>query len=76
VEPNFKDVDITIIAEAASGATGKNFIIDPRVTGKGSIVNSTPITPAASYQEFLSMLQERGFRAEPAGLVIKIISAE
>jgi type II secretory pathway component GspD/PulD (secretin) len=31
ITPNFKDADITQIAEAVSAATGKNFIIDPRV---------------------------------------------
>jgi len=31
ITPNFKDADITQIAEAVSAATGKTFIVDPRV---------------------------------------------
>ena len=30
ITPNFKDADITQVAEAVAAATGKNFIIDPR----------------------------------------------
>jgi len=30
ITPNFKDADITQIAEAVSAATGKTFIVDPR----------------------------------------------
>jgi len=30
---SFKDADIMQITEAVSAATGKNFIIDPRVRG-------------------------------------------
>src|SRR5262245_48969867 len=31
ITPNFKDADIVQIAEAVGAATGKNFILDPRV---------------------------------------------
>jgi len=41
-------------------------------SGQYSIPNTTP----AFYQEFLSMLKEHGFRAEPAWHVIKVLSAE
>jgi len=71
--PNFKDADITTIAEAVSAATGKNFIIDPRVRAKVTILSSTPISPAAFYQLFLSVLEAHDFTAEPAGDVIKIV---
>src|SRR6266481_4521026 len=33
ITPNFKDAHLTQVAEAVSVATGKNFIIDPRVRG-------------------------------------------
>ncbi len=73
ITPNFKDADITQIAEAVSAATGKNFIIDPRVRAQVTMLSSTPMTPAAFYEAFLSILQVYGFIAVPAGNVVKIL---
>jgi len=73
ITPNFKDADITQIAEAVSSATGKNFIIDPRVRAQVTMLSSTPMSPEAFYQTFLSILQVHGFVALPAGNVIKIM---
>src|ERR1700733_2522075 len=73
ITPNFKDADITQIAEAVSAATGKNFIIDPRVRAQVTMLSSTPMSPDAFYQAFLSILQVHGFVALPAGKVIKIV---
>src|SRR6204780_4533493 len=73
ITPNFKDADITQIAEAVSAATGKNFIIDPRVRAKVTMLSSTPMSPDAFYQAFLSVLQVYGYVAVPAGKVIKIV---
>ncbi len=73
ITPNFKDADITQIAEAVSVATGKNFIIDPRVRAQVTMLSSTPMTPAAFYEAFLSILQVHGFIAVPAGNVVKIL---
>jgi general secretion pathway protein D len=73
ITPNFKDADITQIAEAVSAATGKNFIIDPRVRAQVTMLSSTPMSPDAFYQTFLSILQVYGFIAVPAGNVVKIL---
>src|SRR5580700_1649182 len=73
ITPNFKDADITQIIEAVSMATGKNFIIDPRVRAQVTMLSSTPMTPDQFYQAFLAILQVHGFVALPAGNVIKII---
>src|SRR5665213_2753604 len=73
ITPNFKDADITQIAEAVSAATGKNFIIDPRVRAQVTMLSQTPMSPDAFYQAFLSILQVHGFVAVPAGGVIKIV---
>lgn len=73
ITPNFKDADITQIAEAVSAATGKTFIIDPRVRAQVTMLSSTPMTPAAFYETFLSILQVYGFVAVPAGNVVKIL---
>jgi general secretion pathway protein D len=73
ITPNFKDADITQVAEAVSAATGKTFIIDPRVRAQVTMLSSTPMSPAAFYEAFLSILQVYGFIAVPAGDVIKIL---
>jgi general secretion pathway protein D len=73
ITPNFKDADITQIAEAVSAATGKNFIIDPRVRAQVTMLSSTPMSPDAFYEAFLSILQVYGFIAVPAGNVVKLL---
>ena len=73
VTPNFKDADIVQVSEAVSTATGKNFIIDPRVRSSVTMLSSTPMSPAAFYEAFLAILEVHGFVAVPAGNVVKII---
>lgn len=72
---NLQDVDIRQVAAEVSRETSKNFIIDPRVSGRISIISSTPISGPEVYQMFLSMLQVLGFVVVPSGNVYKIIPA-
>ena len=73
ITPNFKDADITQIAEAVSAATGKTFIIDPRVRAQVTMLSSTPMSPEAFYQTCLSILAVYNFIAIPDGAVVKIL---
>jgi general secretion pathway protein D len=73
ITPNYKDADLSQIIQAVSEVTGKNFIIDPRVNAKVTMLSATPMSPAAFYEAFLSVLQVYGYVAVPAGRVIKII---
>jgi general secretion pathway protein D len=73
ITPNFKDADITQVAEAVAAATGKNFIIDPRVRAQVTMLSSTAMTPEVFYEAFLSILQVYGFIALPQGNVVKIV---
>jgi len=73
ITPNFKDADLTQVAEAVSVATGKSFIVDPRVRGQVTMLSTTSMSPAAFYEAFLAILQVHGFIAVPAGNVIKIL---
>lgn len=70
---NLKDADIRALISTVSEVTGKNFIIDPRVKGKVTVISSKPMDEEALYQAFLSVLQVHGFSAVPSGRVIKII---
>jgi general secretion pathway protein D len=73
ITPNYKDADLSQIIQAVAEVTGKNFIIDPRVNAKVTMLSATPMSPAAFYEAFLSVLQVYGYVAVPAGKVIKIV---
>src|SRR5271156_6825226 len=73
ITPNYKDADLTQIIAAVGEVTGKNFIIDPRVNAKVTMLSSTPMSPQAFYEAFLAVLQVYGYVAVPAGKVIKIV---
>jgi general secretion pathway protein D len=73
ITPNYKDADLSQIIQAVGEVTGKNFIIDPRVNAKVTMLSSTPMTPSAFYEAFLAVLQVYGYVAVPAGKVIKIV---
>ncbi len=70
---NWKDADIRTIVEAVSEVTGKNFIIDPRVTGRVTLLSSSTMSPDAFYEAFLSILQVHGYIAVTSGDLIKIL---
>ncbi len=70
---NLRNADIRAVIAEVSRITGKNFLIDPRVQGKISIISSTPMSDKELYQVFLSMLQVSGYSAIPNGQIIKII---
>jgi general secretion pathway protein D len=73
ITPNYKDADLSQIIQAVSEVTGKNFIIDPRVNAKVTMLSATPMSASAFYEAFLAVLQVYGYVAVPAGKVIKII---
>ncbi len=70
---NLQDVDIRQVAAEVSRETGKNFLIDPRVNGKISIISNNPMSSDEVYQMFLSMLQVLGYTVVPSGDVYKIV---
>ena len=70
---NLKDAEISTLITTVSEVTGKNFIVDPRVKGKVTVISSSPMTPAGVYETFLAVLEVQGFAAVPAGDTIKII---
>ncbi len=70
---NLRNADIRAVIAEVSSITGLNFLVDPRVQGKISIVSATPITDKELYQVFLSVLQISGFAAIPSGHVTKIV---
>jgi general secretion pathway protein D len=70
---NFKDAELESVIGWIAEQTGKNFIIDPRVKSKVTIISGKPLNKDEIYQVFLSVLEVHGFAAVPTGKVIKII---
>ncbi len=74
VTPNYRGADLEEVVEAVGRAIGKTFVIDPAV-GPGqrfTLIGSQPMTTAAFYQAFLSMLSAHGIVAVPSGPVIRL----
>lgn len=57
---DYPNADINDLVKAISELTGKNFIIDPNVHGKVSIMAPSRITVAEAYKAFLSALAING----------------
>src|SRR3990167_3959870 len=72
---NLKDADIRAVIQSISILTGKNFLIDPNVQGKITLITQKPMAPDELYHVFLSMLQTLNFAAVPSGNIIKIVPA-
>lgn len=70
---NLKDAEIATIIGTIAEITNKNFIVDPRVKGKVTVISSRPMDKDEAYQVFLSILEVHGFAAVNSGKVIKII---
>ena len=72
---DFPNADITDVIKAISELTGKNFIIDPGISGKITIIAPTKITVAEAYKAFLSALAIRGLAVVPGDGFYKIRQA-
>lgn len=70
---NLQDADILSVINEVSQETGKNFVIDPRVSGKITLISSKPLRRNEVYQVFLTILGMLNFSAIPSGDVVKIV---
>jgi general secretion pathway protein D len=72
---DFPNVEITDVIKTISELTGKNFIIDPGVRGKITIIAPSKITVAEAYKAFLSSLAINGYTVVPSGSFLKVKNA-
>ena len=70
---NFNNTDITAVVAAVSEMTGRNFIVDPRVKGKVTVISKHGMKPDEVYQVFLSILKVHGYAVIPGEQVTKIV---
>ena len=74
---NLRDADVRAYIQDVSRATGRTFIIDPRVQGKVSVVSEKPLGREAYFELFLSTLRANGLVVSPAaGGAFRITPAE
>ncbi|MBN2648005.1 MAG: type II secretion system secretin GspD [Thiotrichales bacterium] len=72
---NFQNADIEKVIEAVAKITGHNFVIDPRVKGKVTLIAPEGMHPDDLYQTLLSILNVHGFVAVDAQGLTKIVPA-
>jgi general secretion pathway protein D len=72
---DFPNGEISDVIKTISELMGKNFIIDPGVRGKITIIAPSKITVAEAYRAFLSALAINGFTVVPSGNFLKVKSA-
>jgi len=70
---NLNEVDMRVLIDTVADITGKNFIVDPHVAGKVSVVTTKPMPAQQIYEIFLSILKVHGFAAAGNGNIVKII---
>lgn len=70
---NLQDAEIRLLVETVRDITGKNFVIDPEVSGKITVISGQPVSEDKIYDLFLSILSVNGFTTESQGDIIKII---
>ncbi len=71
---DYPNADITDVIQAMSQLTGKNFIIDPGVRGKISIIAPSKITVAEAWKAFLAALAVNQLTVVPYGKFLKVKS--
>ncbi len=75
IKLNFQDADISALVALVAKVTGQNFIVDPRVKGKVTLVSGSNVPVDTLYDIFLSVLATYNFAALPSGGFTKIIPA-
>jgi general secretion pathway protein D len=73
VTVNFVNADIQSVLKTIGQWTGRNFIVDPRVTGTVNIVSDRPVSKDMLFQILLSTLRVQGFAAVEEGGFVKIV---
>ena len=73
---DFQDADLRTVIQAVSEFTGKNFLVDPRVKGKVTVVAPDPLSEAEAYKAFLSVLEINGYVTVDSEGMTKIVPQE
>jgi len=72
---NFRNVDVSLVIESVSKLTGRNFIVDPRVKGRVTVLAAKPVDEDQLYEILLTVLHVYGFAAIPGENLTKVVPA-
>ncbi len=75
VSIDFNNVDINLFIKFMSELTGTNFVVDPNVKGKVTIISPARISLDEAYRVFESVLEVNGYTTVGAGQIVKILPA-
>ncbi len=73
VDFDFQDADLRTVIQAVAEFTGKNFLVDPAVKGKVTVVAPEPLAAEEAYQVFQSVLEVNGYVTVESNGIIKIV---
>ena len=73
VQLNFVDADIQAVVRALSRATGQQFLVDPRVKGKLTLVSEGQVPAHQAYDMLLAALRMQGFSVVDVGGVAQVV---
>ena len=75
VSIDFNNVDINLFIKFISELTGTNFVVDPNVKGRVTIISPARISLDEAYRVFESVLEVNGFTTVRSGEIVKILPA-
>ncbi|KPV40342.1 hypothetical protein AN478_08160 [Thiohalorhabdus denitrificans] len=73
---DFEDADLRAVIQAVAEFSGRNFLVDPRVEGKVTVVAPTALTEEEAFKAFESVLEVNGYMTVREGGVTKIVPQE
>ena len=71
--PRIQNGDLLEFVKLVQEATGKLFVIDPRVKGQVTIVNNKPLNSQQMYNLLVATLDVHGFTAVEVDNIVRII---
>lgn len=72
---NMEDAELRSLIQTVSERTGRNFIVDPRVNARVTVVSSQPVDDRELYSIFETILAVHGFAAIESEGVTRIVPA-
>ena len=70
---DFEDAELRSVIQAVAEFTGRNFLVDPAVDGKVTVVAPVPLTEEEAFRVFQSVLEVNGYVTVEADGVTKIV---
>ncbi|NIF17755.1 type II secretion system secretin GspD [Pantoea sp. Cy-639] len=73
VQLNFVEADIQAVVRGLSRATGRQFLVDPRVKGQLTLVSEGEVPASKAYAMLLAALRMQGFSVVDVGGVAQVV---